>query len=208
MPDFRTPRDTSRAMRENPAEALLILGEAMARGNSAPILQQEAAGQREMVNSDVIPTRISGADEQALTDLGFALGEEVDGDPMFRRATLPPGWKRDGSDRSMWSYIVDALGRRRCSIFYKAAFYDRSAHISVTGVHGYVSECLYDGKAPVLDEQWATKAAVLAELERIRDRESEQIDFWTQHSNQQYADESREKVARCDALRQRIECTS
>ncbi|MCW2899294.1 MAG: hypothetical protein JWO67_1559 [Streptosporangiaceae bacterium] len=205
MSNFRTPRNTERAMHEDPIEAMLFLAAAMGGNPSTPIEAQEAAGQRELVNSDVIPSQINGGSEADLTSLGFVLGEQVDGDPMFRRATLPAGWKREGSDHSMGSYIVDGLGRRRCGIFYKAAFYDRSAHISVTSVYGYVSECLHDGKTPVLDDEWATKSAVLAAVEQIRDTESEQIDFWTQHGNQQYVEESREKIANCEALRQRIE---
>jgi hypothetical protein len=32
----------------------------------------------------------------------------------------------------MWSYILDDKGRERCAIFYKAAFYDRRAHLSIS----------------------------------------------------------------------------
>ena len=36
----------------------------------------------------------------------------------------------------MWSDLVDDKGRKRTSIFYKAAFYDRSAHIGVNRRYG------------------------------------------------------------------------
>lgn len=36
----------------------------------------------------------------------------------------------------MWSDLVDDKGRKRAGIFYKAAFYDRSAHIGVNRRYG------------------------------------------------------------------------
>lgn len=126
---FRTPRNPN----EDPhLNALLMLGEAMGpRGIEGAIDEQTAVGQREIVQSDVIPARINFGTEKDLTDLGFVLGEPVEGDPLFRRATLPPGWSREGSEHAMWSYLLDEQGRRRCSIFYKAAFYDRDAFLSI-----------------------------------------------------------------------------
>jgi hypothetical protein len=205
MTDPRTPRNTTRAFREDPAEALLILADGMATGSPAGFIErQEADGQRQLVNSQVIPTDAPDAELEAL---GFTLGPAVEGDPMFRQATLPDGWKREGSDHAMWSYIVDGLGRRRCSVFYKAAFYDRSARIRVNTVAGYVSECLYDGTTPTLDDQWATKDAVLAAVAEHRQRSAKQVTLWTEHGNAEYADEYREKVRRCDDLKARIEAS-
>lgn len=121
-----SPRDTSKT-----DPLLLLLGAMGAGGNEQAIYDMEAQGQRELVASDVIPTQIMGGGEDDLTALGFQLGDQVDGDPLFRRATLPEGWKREAADHSMWSYIVDEQGRRRCSLFYKAAPYDRRASISI-----------------------------------------------------------------------------
>ncbi len=95
------------------------------------IERQEAEGQRELLHSDSLPT--DGSDNPAIAALGFTFGEPDSADPMFRPATLPDGWRREGSDHSMWSYIVDADGYRRVGIFYKAAFYDRSASMSIQG---------------------------------------------------------------------------
>ena len=128
VPDHR-PRDTSRE------DSLLILAGAMesvSRGDSPSdfILEQEAQGQREMVNSDVLPIKINGGKIQDFEALGFVFGDgKIDG--LFRPATLPKGWKREGSDHDMWSYIVDETGKQRVSIFYKAAFYDRDAFMSL-----------------------------------------------------------------------------
>jgi hypothetical protein len=97
------------------------------------ILEQEAQGQRQIVNSTKVPTDGTQSEEQRqkLAALGFKLGEIDSRDPMFREVELPEGWSREGSDHSMWSYIVDERGFRRIAIFYKAAFYDRSASLSI-----------------------------------------------------------------------------
>lgn len=115
------PQDNSKL----PPEVHLI--DALTVGMSNAIELSEAAGQSQMVESEVIPT--DGAD--ALTELGFKLGEVIQDDPIFRACELPEGWRREGSDHSMWSYIVDENGFRRVAVFYKAAFYDRSAHCRV-----------------------------------------------------------------------------
>ena len=62
--------------------------------------------------------------------MGIVFGKEVD--DLFVEVTLPAGWKKEATDHSMWSKLVDDKGRERASIFYKAAFYDRDAHINIT----------------------------------------------------------------------------
>ena len=125
---MKCPRNTTAEVNANPMIALLD-----AMGGPGGIERSEKRGQSELVDSDVIPSR--GIDEDTdkrLVELGFVLGQPVKGDPIFREALLPDGWKRKGSDHAMWSYIVDETGKERCAIFYKAAFYDRSAFIRVT----------------------------------------------------------------------------
>ena len=74
---------------------------------------------------------------------------------MFTEATLPTGWKREPSEHPMWSYIVDERGIRRVSVFYKAAFYDRSAHASIVNVaSSLVTDLLYGDGPAALPEQW------------------------------------------------------
>lgn len=90
----------------------------------------EARGQAELVRSSVLPAEM-GDQRAAFEALGFKFGAPVDGDPLFIHAELPPGWSKAPSDHDMWSYILDAKGRRRASVFYKAAFYDRSARMSL-----------------------------------------------------------------------------
>lgn len=204
MNDRRIPRNTTAAMNDE-AEALLFFATALSGGPSAAIEGQEAAGQQEMVNSTVIPTEVLHSTEQDLVALGFTLGPTVDGDPLFREATLPAGWKREGSDHNMWSYIVDPLGRRRCSVFYKAAFYDRKAHISVTSIYGYVQECLYDDQVPVLDDSWATRDQVLAALARIHADAVKDAEEMEEFGLKSAVERHRKTVAKSAALHAKIE---
>jgi hypothetical protein len=57
-------------------------------------------------------------------------------DPLFIRAQLPEGWTGadPGHPQGIWSYIKDDEGYDRIAIFYKAAFYDRHAHMSIVDV--------------------------------------------------------------------------
>jgi hypothetical protein len=102
----------------------------MAIGASNAILRQEAQGQRELVASEVLPTDMGGCKE-LLKALGVKFLEEVEGDPLFQRVQLPEGWKKSPSDHPMWSHLLDEKQRKRGTIFYKAAFYDRRAHMSM-----------------------------------------------------------------------------
>ena len=119
------PENTSK--RPNDAH---LLG-SMVQGNDGYIEGMEAAGQTELLLSDKIPV---DGDDSKLEALGFTLGDPDPDDPIFRSCSLPDGWKREASDHSMWSYIVDADGYRRVAVFYKAAYYDRNAHFHVEHV--------------------------------------------------------------------------
>lgn len=122
---------------------------------SEAIYLQERLGQRAFLASDTIPTR--GPDDGQLVALGFELGDVVEGDPMFRYAKLPEGWTREGSDHDMWSYILDERGRSRCSVFYKAAFYDRSANMGITPMEGPNGKVYADHEfVPDPDPSWAS----------------------------------------------------
>ena len=123
---MRCPRNTTRDVAERPEVALV---EAMVRGPSGSIEHQEAQGQRELVASTVLP--VEGSENAELAALGIVFGPVVPGDPIFREATLPPGWRKVPSEHPMWSHIVDEHGEERVAVFYKAAFYDRRAQIHV-----------------------------------------------------------------------------
>lgn len=72
-------------------------------------------------------TTLSPEAMQWLYNEGFRFGERVD--DIFMEARLPEGWKKV-MDEGRWLYLKDEYGRRRASITYKAAFYDRHARMS------------------------------------------------------------------------------
>lgn len=124
------PRNT-KADAATQAGGLLMLADMMfgAGGSSGAILRQEAQGQADLVASESLPSQ--GSYDPAWAAMGVTFGEPFPHDPLFRSATLPKGWAKRGTDHSMWSDLVDDRGRKRASVFYKAAFYDRSAHMRV-----------------------------------------------------------------------------
>ena len=124
------------------------------------IRKQEADGQRSFTTSDTLPTRMGEDDRKVLEQAGVVFGGQVSGDEMFTYVTLPTGWKKIATSHSMWSDLVDDKGRKRASMFYKAAFYDRSAHLTTcrrfsTGIDyersdtGVIVKFVFDGDAKV-----------------------------------------------------------
>jgi hypothetical protein len=134
-------------MREKPTGITPAALEAIANGDAfnaalamtpGGIEAQEAVGQKMLVVSDTLPTKgllfdqiRAGGPANIYADfiqkLGFNIGDAVD--ELFTVVHLPPGWKKQPTEHSMWSDLLDERGRIRASIFYKAAFYDRRAHI-------------------------------------------------------------------------------
>jgi hypothetical protein len=99
-------------------------------GDPEAIDAQEAQGQSQLVVSELLPTKIRGS-RGILERAGVVFGDPLPDDPLFCRATLPPGWNKRATDHPMWSELVDETGRVRAMIFYKAAFYDRDAFVNV-----------------------------------------------------------------------------
>lgn len=170
---------------------------------------QEAAGGAAMAADDceVIPVQIMGGVGADLIALGFVLGDVDPNDALFRAATLPPGWKRAGTDHSMNTSIVDELGRKRVGIFYKAAWYDRSAHLSIESVHSYVWRCVYADTAPVLDDSWATREAVLTALDSLQNEAHESAKTWaacTEDYARTYESEAHAKLTKIAAMRETL----
>ena len=173
---------------------------ALATGDPSAVIEaQERAGQAQLVHSDRLPAQIEvhsdTGDQAGFEALGFTFGDPDPKDPLFRPATLPEGWKREASDHDMWSYIVDQLGRRRVSVFYKAAFYDRRAFMGLTTVAAYVSACQYDGVDVVTDDAWATPAAVSEAARRWAQRAEENAERWAQGAPGKPASKDAERYA-------------
>ncbi len=101
----------------------------LADGLPFVIEASEAAGQRQLVESCQLPVECLHDGRGELEAAGVVFGEPCEDDPLFCVAQLPAGWKKRGTDHSMWSDLIDDEGRVRATIFYKAAFYDRRAHM-------------------------------------------------------------------------------
>jgi len=117
------PTNTAKQAHEDPLMTLL------STMGSGGIERQEARGQQELVNSASLPTECR--DREALEAAGVKFGEPYPDDALFCDAVLPKGWKKRATDYSMWSELLDAKGRVRARIFYKAAHYDRRADMHV-----------------------------------------------------------------------------
>ncbi len=112
--------------------------------NALNIPAQESRGQRELVNSCQMPAKNNsyGSNKRSVTDqyklMGIKVSETQDkNDDLFLEVELPEGWKKEATDHSMWSNLLDHKGRRRASIFYKGAFYDRDAFINFETRYSY-----------------------------------------------------------------------
>lgn len=140
MPDKQrnVPGNTTR---ETSNDSLGFLVKAMTMGSGgAAIEAQEARGQQSFVNSTTLPTDIKSYDYDAKVILevaGVKFGDVVEDDPLFQYVELPAGWEKEATDHSMWSNLIDEKGRERAKIFYKAAFYDRSASLSLSRRYKY-----------------------------------------------------------------------
>jgi len=148
------------------APELHMLG-LLSEGSDGYIGGMEVAGQRQLVASASLPTRTDGRDDEFLK-LGFTFGAPNPADPLFREATLPDGWHKESSDHSMWSYVVDDLGRRRVAVFYKAAFYDRDAFMRLETVYGYARNLAYEEKLPAYDDTWCTREVFAEQVSALR----------------------------------------
>jgi hypothetical protein len=104
----------------------------LTEGQSAYIEGMEREGGRQLQASSLLP--VKGSDDPRLAMIGW--GPVVDADPLFREATLPEGWTKAAGDSpyGYWTTILDEHGRERAEVFYKAAFYDRRAHIMALDV--------------------------------------------------------------------------
>lgn len=124
------------------------LGNFIAAITPGGIEAQEAAGQATFVSNATLPKEmLHGCDRETLEQMGIKFG--ADADDLFVTVQLPEGWKKKATDHAMWSDLLDDNGRKRAAIFYTAAFYDRSAHISLCrryGVSGY-EPCDNEGNA-------------------------------------------------------------
>lgn len=160
----------------------LLRGEAdnfMTAFTPGGIEAQEAQGQRDLVASEVLPRKCNGCTRSQLEHMGIVFG--VDIDALFVHVTLPHGWHKEATEHHMWSTLVDQHGRVRANIFYKAAFYDRDAHITLC-------RCITVTRR-FYDETHETDTAVIADdgrvffaSDRVGDRDYPAIDATESHA--------------------------
>lgn len=109
-------------------DPVIHLVDAMLRGPSESIEHTEAQGARELASqSSRLPS--DGLADPMFVTAGLIVGVVDPADPLFTFVTLPAGWQIRITDHNMWTDLVDAAGRVRAKIFYKAAYYDRRAFI-------------------------------------------------------------------------------
>ena len=116
---------------------MLVFSELL-MGVSNVIERQEARGQKNLVGNAVLPHKFNFCTIEQFEAMGIVFGDKVD--ELFSNVTLPEGWYKEATDHSMWSKLLDAQGRERANIFYKAAFYDRDAFLSIISRYSYGTE--------------------------------------------------------------------
>lgn len=143
MADYKkAPSNTTAEVQSNPLGMILDMLSEKSPGDA--IYAQEAAGQRSFTTSDTLPTRMGEDDRRVLEQAGVIFDDQVRGDEMFTYVTLPAGWKKVLTSHSMWSDLADDKGRKRASMFYKAAFYDRDAFLRVNHRYGISMDYAYE----------------------------------------------------------------
>jgi hypothetical protein len=122
------------------------------------IEKQEADGQKDFVNSEELPTR---SPWNQLKALGVVLLDDLEAAKhahrLFCRVQLPKDWKKASTDHPMWSDLLDEKGRKRASIFYKAAFYDQDAFLTLECRYcsGIFPEDMYKSEIPYEERERA-----------------------------------------------------
>lgn len=152
MPKKKVSKTPENPFEQTPCHFTPAAREALVRGDienfvvaATPggIEAQEKRGQLEQALKQTLPKDLGGSKgHKKFLDSGFVIGKPVD--HLFTEATFPEGWKKVPTDHSMWSDIIDDQGRKRGAIFYKAAFYDQSAHAHLDTRFAVVED--YDGK--------------------------------------------------------------
>lgn len=124
----------------------------LAIGVPEAIHLQERQGQAQVLASTQLPAPCRPEHRAALEAAGVVFGDPTPGDPLFVSATLPTGWRKVGTDHAMHTSVVDARGRKRASIFYKAAFYDRRADLTASPRFAATTKEAEGGTVPIVTD--------------------------------------------------------
>lgn len=124
-------------------QATDFLGRALERlYGPTMILEEEQAGQRQLIATDRLPASIEPAGaREAFERMGIVFLGPVIGDSLFMHVALPAGWRKVATGEAMLSLIVDDRGRERARIFYKASHHDPKASLILTARYGVHESC-------------------------------------------------------------------
>ena len=114
-----------------PEEAIKLATRIQIAATPGGIEQQESAGQRELLERNILPRLIRGGTREQLAQFGLRFGKDID--DLFVECVLPLGWTKKAGEWDTHNDLLDEKGRVRAFIFFKAAFYDRQAHMSLRG---------------------------------------------------------------------------
>jgi hypothetical protein len=169
------------------------LANAVIASTPGGIEQQEAAGQAELVASGAkLPKDCYGLSREQITaETGIVFHD--DADDLFVNVTLPQGWKLKATEHSMHNDLLDENGAKRAGIFYKAAFYDRKAHMSFN--RRYYWQCDYaepQSTVTVLDRKtgatlWASEPFDCRDYDAHRAHEAK-ASAWLEENFPQHGD--------------------
>ena len=120
----------------------------------------EKIGQIDVARSETLPRiGLLGEDRARWESVGVRILDEGDStragteDALFCRVELPAGWRKVPADHYLYTNLVDQRGRERGQIFYKAAFYDRSANITMLRRFGVKRDYARDDFRSVIQYQ-------------------------------------------------------
>ena len=128
-------------MNRDELDGLMMLIRTMDRETNV-IEHMEEEGQQQAVSNTMMAREMNPSKEE-WEQIGFVF-TDIPGDDVLCMAILPEGWSIKATDHSMWNEIIDANGMKRGSMFYKASFYDRSAHMYLERRYGVCSSYVGD----------------------------------------------------------------
>lgn len=97
-------------------------------GTTKFIEMQEEIGQKELLNENKLPIDMKPGKTE-FEKLGFKFGNKIDSN--FIEASLPDCWEKRATQHRLWCEIIDENKDVRVLVFFKAACYDRHAHMYI-----------------------------------------------------------------------------
>ena len=95
---------------------------------------------QEALRADTLPRELRGErTREILQSWGVVFEDQLPeghglsgSSELMQTVILPPGWHKRGDGGGYWTNVLDDLGRKRASYFYKGAFYDRDAFLHLS----------------------------------------------------------------------------